>query len=487
MLHELRRLMRETAIYGLSTIVGRLLNVLLVPLYTHAMAPAEYGLVATVFSYVAFLNMLYSHGMDFAFMRFYKEPEDNEAGRVVFSTALASLTFWPLVVSLAIQAGAAPLALAAGVPMALSDVVRYCAWIMFFDAVALVPFAHLRMRQKAGAFAGIKVVNIALNLALNYVFLIRMGLGVRGVFLASLVTSVVTLAILTPVIWEQFRPRFDGKLYSELLRFALPIMPAGLASMMVQVIDRPILKALTSDAVVGVYQANYRLAIFMQLVVNMFDAAWRPFFLQRAAKPGAPEVYARVLSYFVAGAGFMCLAVSLFVPLIAAFPVGHGRTLIHPSYWGGLSLVPVVAVGYIFNGIYVNMLAPVTIAKRSERVAYATALGAAVNIGTNLLWIPRWGMLGAAWATLAAYAAMAAALYLMGRSLYPIPYERGRLGLSAAAALAVFCAARLLGLTMQPDRFLARLAALAVFPAALLAAGFLDADERAALRRKLLG
>ena len=485
MLRELKRLFKETAIYGLSTIVGRLLNVLLVPLYTHAMAPAEYGLVATVFSYIAFFNMLYNHGMDFAFMRFYKEPEDAEAGRVVFSTALASLTVWPLLVSVALHLLAAPLALAAGVPQALADVVKYAAWIMFFDTVALVPFAHLRMRQKAGAFAGIKVVNIALNLALNYVFLIRAGMGVRGVFLASLVTSVVTLVILAPIIMEQFRPRFDGPLYKELLRFALPIMPAGVASMMVQVIDRPILKALTNDYTVGIYQANYRLAIFMQLVVNMFDAAWRPFFLQRAHKPGAAEVFARVLSYFTAGAAFLCLAVSLLVPQIVALPLGHGRTLIHPDYWGGLSLVPVVAVGYIFNGIYINMLAPVTLAKRSERVAYATALGALVNIGANLLWIPRWGMLGAAWATLAAYAAMAAALYLMGRKLFPIPYERGRLGLTLGAGLASFAAARALGLTMAADRLPARLAVLALFPVALLAAGFLDADERALIRGKL--
>src|SRR5258708_12151711 len=106
--------------------------------------------------------------------------------------------------------------------------------------------------------------------------------------------------------------------------------------MRVSVLDRPCLEAPTSGAVVGVCQANYRLAIFMQLVVNMFDAAWRPFFLQRAAKPGAPEVYARVLSYFVAGAAFLCLAVSLFVPLIAPFPLGHGPTLIHPTYWGAL-------------------------------------------------------------------------------------------------------------------------------------------------------
>lgn len=485
MLHELRRLMKETAIYGLSTIVGRLLNVLLVPLYTHAMAPAEYGLVATVFSYIAFLNVVYNHGMDFAFMRYYKQPEDEQAGKAVFTTALLSHLFWPLLLTLAIWRFAGPLALASGVPESLADVIKYSAFILYFDAVALVPFAHLRMRERAWTYAGVKVLNISLNLALNYLFLFRWGLGIRGVFLASLITSALTLALLLPVILEQVTRRLEPGLYKNLLRFGLPIMPAGIASMMVQVIDRPILKVLTSDAVVGIYQANYRMAIFMQLVINMFDTAWRPFFLTRANKPGAPDVFARVLSYFTAGSVFACLAVSLFVPLLVALPLGHGRTLITQAYWSGLPLVPIVALGYVFNGMYVNLLAPVTLAKKTERVAYATAIGALVNVGTNLLWIPRWGMMGAAAATLAAYAAMAGTLYLLGRELYPIPYERGRLALAFGAGLLGAAAARALGLTMAPDRPLARLAALAVFPAFLLAAGFLSADERAAIREKL--
>jgi O-antigen/teichoic acid export membrane protein len=485
MLHELRRLMKETAIYGLSTIVGRLLNVLLMPLYTHAMAPAEYGLVATIFSYIAFLTVVYAHGMDFAFMRHYKEPKGGDEDKVVFSTAFASLVVWPLLVSLAIVYFAAPLTLAAGVPLELKDVVKIAGCLMFTDAVALVPLAHLRMREKAWAFALVEFSGICLNLALNWLFLLRWSMGVRGVFLASLCSSVFALILLSPVIIDQFRPRFDGTLYKSLLRFALPIIPAGVASMMVQVIDRPILKALTNDSVVGVYQANYRLAVFMQMVINMFDTAWRPFFLQRANKPGAPEVFARVMSYFTAGSLFACLGLSLFAPMLVAFPLGHGRTLITEAYWGGLPLVPIVALGYVFNGMYVNLLAPVTLAKKTERVAYATAAGALVNVAANLLWIPRWGMMGAAAATLAAYAAMAGTLYLLSRDLYPIPYERGRLGLAAGAALLSLGAARAFGLTMHADRPLARLITLAVFPAFLLAAGFLDAGEKQALRAKL--
>ncbi|MBI3552460.1 MAG: oligosaccharide flippase family protein, partial [Elusimicrobia bacterium] len=406
MLEELKRLSKETAVYGLSTVVGRLLNFLLLPLYTHFLVPSEYGVVATLFSYLAFLNVLYGHGMDFAFMRFF-DPASEAREEACFSTAFWSLAATSLAVSALIHAFAGPLSVYAGVPPELTDVTRYAAWILAFDAAALVPFAYLRMTHRAGVYAGIKVVNIVMNLSLNIVFVAVLGMGVRGVFLASLVTACATLAILTPVFVPFVSNIFDRSLHKDLLRFALPLVPAGLASMMVQVIDRPILKFMTDDATVGLYQANYRLGIFMMMVVNMFDASWRPFFLQRAAKAGAGKVFGRVLTYWTAGASGLLILVSLFVSPAVTSLLFAGRSLIAPAYWPGLSIVPVVTLGYLFNGVYINMLVGPTLAKRSEFVAYATALGAIVNIGANLLWIPRWGMMGAAAATLAAYAAMA--------------------------------------------------------------------------------
>ena len=479
MFKDLKRLGRETAVYGLSTIVGRMLNILLLPLYTHALAPADYGVVATLFSYIAFLNILYWHGMDFSFMRYY----DAKSPRPTFSTS-----FWSLAATTVALTGLLTLfsnqAAAAGGLAGYGELVRYAAWIMAMDALAIIPFAYLRMNHRAYAFAGIKVANIALNLALNYVFLIRWRLGVSGVFLASLLTSCATFAMLAPVLVLELRPVFEKALYGELLAFALPLVPAGLASMMVQVIDRPILKFMTTAAVVGIYQANYRLAIFMQLVVNMFDAAWRPFFLEKGGEPGEP-VLGRVLTYFSAGGAFMLVFVSLFIPHIVCLPLFAGRSLIPSAYWPGLAIVPIVTLGYLFNGVYINFLAPVTLAKKTSRVAVATAVGAAVNVGTNLWWIPRWGMFGAGLATLAAYAAMAAALYLLGRKIHRVDYEWGRLLHLAVCLAAVAAGARALGLGMTPDRALLRAGLLFAFPAALIATGFLRGDELDAVRRRV--
>lgn len=477
MLGQLRRLGRETAVYGLSTVVGRLLNVLLIPLYTHALRPADLGVAAALFSYIAFLNILFQHGMDFAFMRHAQGSEDDRA----FSTSFWHLAATALPLAILIHAAAGPLARAAGVPPELADIVRYAAWILAFDALALIPFAQLRISRRPGAYALIKVANIVLNLALSYVFLVVLPMGVRGIFLASFVTACATFAMTSPVLVLRLSPVFDRDLHRSLLKFAWPLVPAGLASSMVQVIDRPILQRLQGSAAAGIYQANYRLGIFMQLVVNVFDAGWRPFFLQSASQPDIKELLARVMTYFCAGSGLVLLAVTFFIGDLVALPLLGGRPLIHPDYWAGLSIVPVVTFAYLLNGVYYNLLAPVTLAKRTDLVAYATGAGAVVNIAANLLWIPRFGMMGAACATLAAYAAMAAALFIASRKVYPVDYEYGRLLHLAAALAAILAAFHFLPPAGPPARLARRGGLLLSFPVLLLATGFLKADEREAL------
>jgi O-antigen/teichoic acid export membrane protein len=448
MFGELRRLGTETVIYGFSTVVARFLNFLLLPLYTHQLSPAEYGVVGALYSYIAFGNILFVRGLDFAYMRHAKEGEEP------FSTAFISLLGTALPLALLLHLAAGALGRLAGVP---ADLIRYSAWILALDALSAIPFAELRLAHRAWAYAGIKTAGIVLTLALNYVFLVRLGLGVRGVFLATLVASSATLAMLAPVFMTRMTAAFNGVTHAQLLRFAWPLVPAGLGSMAVQVIDRPILFHMVGEEVTGVYQANYRLGIFMMMIVNMFDAAWRPFFLQRADKPEGPALFARVCTYFTAGALFVFLGVTVFAADIAAL-------LMTPDYYPGIHVVPLVTLGYLFNGLYVNFLAPVTIAKRTGLVAWATAAGAAANIAANLLLIPRLGMMGAAWATLLAYVVMAGLMWASGRKLYAVPYEWRRLLHASCAAAACL--------------FLPKWWALPAYPVLLLATGFLSRELR---------
>lgn len=482
MLGELKVLSRETLVYGLSTVVGRLLNFFLLPLYTHTLIPAEYGIVATVFSYLAFLNVLYGYGMDFSFMRYYKTAEFPAQDSTVFSTAFWSVAGTAFVFSFILFKGAGFISRSGQIP---GKTLVFCSIaILASDALALIPFARLRMNHKAGLFAGLKVVNIVVNIFLNYYFLVTLKLGIKGVFFASLAASLLTLVLILPFSLSELSWKLSPKILSRLLRFGLPLVPAGLAAMMVQVIDRPILKFMTNDATVGLYQANYRLGIFMMMIVNMFDAAWRPFFLQRASRPDSKALFARILTYFTAGSSFVFLAITFFIACAVTAPIFAGKTLIAAAYWPGLSIVPVVTLGYLFDGIYINFLAPVTLAEKSEYVAYATGLGALINVVTNFFWIPLWGMMGAAAATLAAYAGMAAFLYILGRRLYPIDYEWKRLFHIAGMAALILAAAHLSGIgVVGSDHLIPRFFLLAAFPAGLFLTGFFNEEEKRAFKR----
>ncbi len=478
MFKDLKALGKESLVYGLSTVGARLLNFLLMPFYTHYLLPAEYGVVAAVFSYIAFLNIVYHYGLDQAYMRHYADRDR------AFPAALTCLAGTSLLLSAALCLFPGFWAGAAGIGPENYRLVWFSAAILALDTATIIPFADLRMRHKALRFAGVRTASIALNVLLNIVFLARLDLGVEGVFWANIVSSGAALLLLLPEL-SAWRPALDRAVLRDLLAFALPLLPAGLGSMAVQVLDRPIMLRLADPAAVGVYQANYRLGIFMMMVVTMFDQAWRPFFIERSHQPGAPALFARVLTWFSLGGLALWLGLSFFIGDLVRLKVA-GVPLIHPDYWPGLAIVPVVLAAYLLNGVYVNFLAPVIIAKRTGAILSVTLAGAAVSIAGNFALIPAFGLMGAAWAALASYLVMAALMYLRGREFYAVPYEFGRL--AGAAALAAACA--LPPLLLAPaglPGLLLKAACLAAFPAAAWLLGLISPDEKAAARRLLAG
>lgn len=305
--------------------------------------------------------------------------------------------------------------------------------MLALDAMAIVPFAALRMEHKPRVFAAIKFFNILITVGLNIVLLVVFRMGVKGIFISNLAASACTMLMLLPTMRHKFTPDVSPALLRALLRFGLPFIPAGLATMAVQVIDRPILRALTDDVTVGIYQANYRLGIFMMLVVQMYDFAWRPFYFSNAREPNAKQLFARVLTYLFFSMSGIFLVVSFFINDFVKINF-FGHHLIHPNYWGGLGLVPVVLAGYMFLGISNNMSAGIYIEKKTSYMPPITFVGAGVNVLANFLLIPSMGMLGAAWATFLAYGSMAIVLYFVVQRVYPIEYEFARLFKIAIAA-----------------------------------------------------
>ncbi len=433
---KLKQLTKDTAIYGISTMVGRFLSFLLVPFYTNIFHPAEYGIIANIYIFIGIFNILYVYGMDAAYLKFAGFPTDRNK-KDIFSTPYLSVFVSGIFLSLLMVLVRGPVFNLLEVPPNYYYLMYYSAGILFLDSVAVIPFIQLRLQRKAKKFASFKIINIVVNIFLNLVLILKFRMGIEAVLISNLFASLSSLLILLPGIIKEFHLSFDATLLRKLLKFGLPYLPAGLSSMLIQGIDRPILGKMTNLDTVGIYNACYKLGIFMMLFVNMFQYAWQPFFLQNAEEKNAKEIFSKVLTYFTLASALILVILSLFIDNIVAIPLLHGRTLIDSAYWGGVSIVPIILFGYLFNGLYVIFTAGIYIEEKSIYIPLITGIGAAVNIIINVLLIPVLGIMGAAYATLAAYIAMAAGLYIVTQKFYRIEYEIAKLSKIFFAILVV--------------------------------------------------
>ncbi|TAK55669.1 MAG: hypothetical protein EPO24_11870 [Bacteroidetes bacterium] len=425
MYQQLKRLGTDTAIYGISTIVGRFLNFLLVPFYTNVLLPGEYGIVSYIYSLIAFANVVYLYGMETAFLK-YASTEEEGSKKQCFSSAFLSLGGSSLAFTILLCFSAPLLLRSLALPDDQFNLVYYTAGILLFDTVAAIPFALLRLERKATKFAMLKLVNIIVNVGMNILLLVVFDKGVEGIFISGIVSSAVTVLLLLPGILRNLVVEKNTGLWKSLMKYGLPSIPAGLAGMALQVVDRPILKALTDDATVGIYQANYRLGIFMMLIVSMFDYAWKPFIFSVANEANAKQLFARVLTYFTFIMTTVFLVLTFFIDDVVRITF-YGHHLINERYWSGLEIVPVVLLGYLFLGMATTMSAGIYIEKKTRYNPPITIAAAIVNIAANVILIPVLGMTGAAYATLAAYVVMAVLTYIMTQRIYPMQYEWGRL------------------------------------------------------------
>lgn len=428
MLEKLKSLSKDTLIYGTNTIVGRFLNFLLVPFYTNMFLPAEYGIVAILYSYIAILNVFFSIGLESGYMKF-ASTEEVGTKKQNFSNPFILVFFNSFFLSGFIFIFASDLTGIFQINQNYSYLIQYSALILFFDTLVLIPFAFLRLHNKAKSFAGIKILNIIITVILNLVLILYFKFGIEAVFISNLTASVITFIILIPLVLKNIDLSFNKELISELLRFSLPYIPAGIAANLVQIIDRPILKYLTDDKTVGIYQANYRLGIFMMLIVAMFEYAWRPFFLNNAKEPNARVIFSKVLTYFLIGGSFIFLIITVFISDVVKMDLPFGFHLIGESYWAGLSIVPVVLFAYLLNGMYVNFMAGIYIEKKTKYLPLVTGLGAAANVISNFILIPEYSYMGAAFATLISYLVMMIGLFYFSNKFYKINYEYKKISL----------------------------------------------------------
>lgn len=454
-MNPLKKLTGQAAIYGLSSIIGRLLNYLLTPLYTITFSKSEYGEVTALYAFVAFLVIILTYGMETAFFRFSQREQKKE---LVYSTSLISL------LATSILFVAIMLLNADGIAASLRfdghpEYIRWFALVIGMDAVSSISFAKLREQHKAARFALIRLVNIFVNIGLNLFFIlycplvISKGLpagafvesiydpsiGIGYIFIANLAASAITILMLLPEMLQSSW-RFDFQLWKKMIWYALPLMIAGLAGITNETIDRLLLKYLLpadiASAEVGVYGAFYKLSIIMTLFVQTFRFAAEPFFFAQERERNAKKVYADVMKYFSIITAIIFLGVMIYYDVVIHF---IGQEFRDPR---GEIIVPILLLANLCLGLYYNLAVWYKLTEKTSYGAYLSLFGAAITLGLNFLLIPSIGFVGSAWATLICYAAMLLASYFLGRKHYPIPYDLKRIGLYMSVMLVLFFANR---------------------------------------------
>ena len=461
MAKDIKRLGKETLVYGTSTVLARLLNFCLVPFYTYYFLPGDYGIIATIFAAVALFNVVFLFGMDQSYLRFASDAADKNK---VFRQCFYGVLLNGLVLGGLLWLFNAAAARIIGIPPQTSYLLKLAAAILFLDVLNMIPFTKLRLERRAWYFAGVRTASIVVNVLGNIYFIAVLHKGIASILWANIFASLASLLLLSPVVYSELKKnwsfRFDTQLERELLRFAWPFVPSGLASLFVSVIDKPILVHLAGPAQVGIYQANFKIGVFMMLIVSMFDQAWRPFFLAHAKDEDAKDTFARVFSFFVAIAGWVLLGLVFLMPDIIQSNLFGSFHLIAPAYWSGLPVIPLVLSGYFCYGLYVNFMIGPVLTKKTRVLLWITLLGAAVSITTNLTLVPHLGILGAGWAVALSYGAMAMALFCFTRRVYPIPYEYKKL-----AALFVLGAATVISCKILGGGLVVKIILLSLYPA----------------------
>ncbi len=478
MLDRLRSLGKSFTVYGLGDVATSVISFLLLPLYARFLSPEDYGAIGLLLSVEVVAKIVFRFGLDAAFMRLYFDCADDRARQRLASTVfwfLAAVGATVLVIS---QIGLPWLAAAMGVgnyPGALRIVLLNTFVIGFY----FIPFHVLRMTDRPTTFVALTTSRSAATLLARFALIIGFDLGVTGFVLADLVVSALFTLLMLRWFWPLIRPVYSRAVLDEALRFGLPRVPHGLLQQVMFVADRYALRLFSVLGEVGVYQMGASFGMALKLVLNAFEYAWAPFYFQTMKTPDAKATFRLVTTYGIAG-------LTLLVAGLAAVGPEVVRWVLPPQFHGAARIVPWIALGVGFHGVYLLTSIGLNITKQTRFYPVATGAAAITSVVANVLLVPRYGSVGAAWSNAAAYGVMASTAFVLSQRVYPIPLEWGRLARIGIAGTIAYVAAWAMPAMPPLAGALARgTLVTAAFPGCLAALGFLDARELRTLGRML--
>ncbi len=467
MSNPLKKLAGQTVIYGLGTILPRLINYLLTPLLTYIFTPAEYGINSELYALISFLNVVFTYGMETTFFNFNSKLENKAT---VYNTALVSVLLSTAVFTLLLVLFSGQIAQSLSTPgtIYLPQFIIWCVLIIASDALLAIPFAKLRAENKALVFSLMKLANVVVNFSLTYFFLVMCkesfeqgetgfkaslynpDIGIGYAFLSNLIANLLSLLALSKMYFG-LSFNIDFALLKDMLFYAWPLLILGLAGMVNETLDRLILKQLMPDKeeaqiAQGVYGACYKIAILMTIFIQAFRYAAEPFFFSKAKEKDSKQTYAIVMKYFVIFCLFLFLGTMLNLNWIQYF--------IGEEFRAGLHVVPILLGANLCLGIVYNLSIWYKLSGKTRFGAIISIAGAAITVLLNLLFVPKFGYTASAWATLAAYAGMMLFSYVLGQKYFPIKYNFRALFVYSLIALGLYA---LSGLFKGIDSFYLRL------------------------------
>ena len=436
---SIKKLVGQTAWYGLSSIAARFISYLLTPYLTYKLSDIAYGENSIVYAFIPFLNVIVAHGMETAYFKF--GTKENEAE--IYNTSSFSMLFVTLLVMIGLFTWQIPLAELLQITLH-PEYISLLAWIVALDALTTIPFSRLRMQERPKKFALIKVGGILINILATYSFISLLPNYVQAhpdsflqklyqpnwevgyILIAGIVQNVFVLLLLQKEI-RDIRFKFNFKLWRSMMVYALPLVLVGFGGMINETLDRIMLgwwgpgeTADANKAMVGVYSACYKLAILITISIQAFRMGAEPFFFKQAETDQAQKTYAKVMKFFVISLCVMFLLVMLYIDIWKLF-------IQNPAMYVGLKVVPILLIANMFLGVYYNLSIWYKLSNKTMAGAWITLFGALITILINYLAIPHFGYMASAWATFFCYGSMMVVSYFWGQQVYPVPYATKKL------------------------------------------------------------
>ena len=433
-------LAKETAIYGLSSIIGKFLNYLLVPLYTYVLArTADYGIVTNLYAWTALLLVILTYGMETGFFRFANR-EDYDP-KQVYRTAFVALLTTSTIFAVLCVVFQHPIANFLGYADH-SEFIAMMAVTVALDAFACIPFAYLRYQKRPLLFAALKLLFVVLNIAFNLLFLVVLGKNdVVYVFISNILATTIQTLCLLPFCLPR-GARFSWPVLKEMLHYSLPLLVLGVAGIMNQTLDRILFPYLypydDADAQLGIYGACFKVAMVMMMFTQAFRYAYEPFVVAKHKDRQSVEAYADAMKYYI--------LFSFMIMMIVIFYLDIFRYIIADSYWEGLKIVPVVLWTYIFQGVYFNLSFWYKLTDETKWGAWFSLIGLVITFVLQVVFVPKIGYWASCGSSLVCYFTIMLLSYFIGQKKAPIPYDLKRIGLYTmltVGLLAVYYALRL--------------------------------------------